>query len=114
MLTPLIGLMILLRKDSGRAGSDLMLASVGCIVVNAGYLLLLKMNGYDAGMVALKIEYLGNAIFYAFFVLFLLDYFRLRYPHWPFWIWGILQAFQVFVLWDDTHRDMIFRDIDLR
>lgn len=113
MLIPLIGLMILLRKDSGRAGSDLMLASVGCIIVNAGYLLMLKMNSHEAGMVALKIEYLGNAIFYAFFILFLIDYFRLRYPHWPFWIWGILQAFEIFVLWDDTHKDMIFQDTDL-
>ncbi|MDE7326453.1 MAG: response regulator, partial [Lachnospiraceae bacterium] len=113
MLIPLIGLMILLRKDSGRAGSDLMLASVGCIIVNAGYLLMLKMNSPEAGMVALKVEYLGNAIFYAFFILFLIDYFRLRYPHWPFWIWGILQAVEIFVLWDDKHRDMIFQDASL-
>ena len=114
MLIPLIGLMILLRKDSGRAGSDLMLASVGCIIVNAGYLLMLKMDSPDAGMVALKIEYLGNAIFYAFFILFLIDYFRLRYPHWPFWIWGVLQAFEIFVLWDDKHRDIIFQDTDIK
>ncbi len=113
MLIPFIGLMILLRKDSGRAGSDLMLASVGCIIVNAGYLLMLKMNSHDAGMVALKIEYLGNAIFYAFFLLFVMDYFRMRYPHWPFWIWGILQVFEIFILWDDKHQDMIFRDTDL-
>lgn len=114
MLIPLIGLMILLRKNSGRAASDLMLSSVGCIIVNAGYLLMLKMNSPEAGMVALKFEYLGNAIFYAFFILFLIDYFRLRYPHWPFWIWGILQAFEIFVLWDDKHRDMIFQDTDLK
>ncbi len=113
MLVPLIGLMILLRKDSGRAGSDLMLSSVGCIIVNAGYLLILKMNNPESGMVALKVEYLGNAIFYAFFILFLIDYFRLRYPHWPFWIWGILQAIEIFVLWDDKHREMIFQDTDL-
>jgi signal transduction histidine kinase/CheY-like chemotaxis protein len=114
MLVPLIGLMILLRKDSGRAASDLMLASVGCIIVNAGYLLMLKMNSPDAGMVALKIEYLGNAIFYAFFILFLIDYFRLRYPHWPFWIWGVLQAIEIFVLWDDKNKDMIFKDTNVK
>lgn len=114
MLIPLIGLMILLRKDSGRAASDLMLACVGCIIVNAGYLLMLKMNSPEAGIVALKVEYLGNAIFYAFFILFLIDYFRLRYPHWPFWIWGILQAIEIFVLWDDRHADMIFQDTNLQ
>ena len=37
-----------------------------------------------------------------------------HYPHWPFWIWGILQAFEIFVLWDDKHRDMIFQDTDLK
>ncbi len=114
MLIPLIGLMILLRKNPGRAASDLMLACVGCIIVNAGYLLMLKMNSPEAGIVALKVEYLGNAIFYAFFFLFILDYFRLRYPHWPFWIWGILQAIEIFVLWDDRHADMIFQDTDLQ
>ena len=69
ILIPFAGMIALVkRKQQSESSMKLLMATVGCIIMNSGYLLFLISESSDAAMTALKMEYLGNAFFYFFFV----------------------------------------------
>lgn len=98
---PFIGTFTLLRKHPNRVVQDLLLANMGCLVMNVGYLLLLKAGQYEAALLAWRISYMGNAFFYFFFAFFVLDYLQIKYPGWVRTSWACLEIFDVLCMWDD-------------
>lgn len=53
-------------------------------------------------------EYLGSAIFYFFFVQFLLSYFTIKIPSTLVYLWGAFECIVVGIYWQDTLRNNLF------
>lgn len=60
ILVPFIGCISLLRRVQNRPSIYLLLANLGCLIINGSYLLLLQTESYDGALAALKMEYFGN------------------------------------------------------
>jgi len=106
---PFAGIVALLRRDQfGKSSVRLLLASLGCMIMNCGYLLFIVSEDSSAAMTALKVEYLGSMLFYFFFVLFLLSYFKLSIPRIIISIWAAFECIITAIYWEDTLRALLF------
>lgn len=77
-----LGALFLLLRDgfTGRTAMLLLLADFGCLVMNSGMLLTAVSDGHADGITAFEITYLGGALFYTFFLLFITKHLQLRIP----------------------------------
>lgn len=101
-LIPFVGAVALLRRQHpNRVVQDLLLANIGCLVMNAAYFVQLKAQGYEAAFLAWRISNMGNVFFYYFFVFFVLDYLQIKYPRWLRAVWACFEFFGVLCLWND-------------
>ena len=83
LLIPLVGCVVLFRREAIKTSMNrmfnntaLILTNLGCLIINASYWLLIWSKNDDGAMIALKMEYLGNVLFYLSFILFVATYFR--------------------------------------
>lgn len=70
----LISIGILLSKEQNRAITCLLLSTIGAFMMNIGYLLILQSRDPAVGAMAYKAEYIGDAVFFYFFLRFVLEY----------------------------------------
>lgn len=109
ILIPFAGMIALVRRGQQSVSSvRLLLATVGCMLMNSSYLLLLTSKDESAAITALKMEYLGSAIFYFFFVQFLLSYLKIKIPATLVYIWGAFECVVVGIYWQDALRNVLF------
>lgn len=109
ILIPFAGMIALVRRGQQSENSvRLLMATVGCMLMNSGYLLFLISKDELSAITALKMEYLGNAIFYFFFVQFLLSYLKIKTPEILVYIWGAFECVVVGIYWQDTLRNGLF------
>ncbi|MBR3840915.1 MAG: response regulator [Erysipelotrichales bacterium] len=111
ILVPVVGIVTLLRKDQNKTATYLMLSNVGCLILNGCYLLLLRSTGFEEAVLALKMQYLGNLLFYFFFVNFVVSYLHIKYPRTLMSVWAIFEAFELYLLWGDRHMNLVFESI---
>lgn len=114
---PLVGCIALFRKEQSKVAMSLMLTNIGCLIVNCAYLLLFGATSPDSAFTMLKMLYLGNAIFYFSFVLFLATYLDLgstRMRTILMAIWGIIEGSLVFVIWWGDPFHLAFSQITVR
>ena len=71
---PLVGCFALFKKEQTKATLSLFMTNIACLVINYTYLLLITSQGPDGAITALKLLYLGNALFYSAFILFMTNY----------------------------------------
>lgn len=112
---PLIGILVLMNKGQNKASANLMVANVGCLVMNAAYYWLLKSDGQREAMIGMKIEYMGNVMFYWFFIRFILEYLGLERKRWVqifSYLWFFCELFAMIVVWNDDSRQKVFGEID--
>lgn len=117
IIIPIIGCVTLYRREQSKTAMCLMLTSVACFIINSTYLLLLWSGSHDAAFVALKVLYLGNALFYFSFILFIATYleigtsgFRLALMS----IWGAIEGCLLFILWSGDPWHLVFKSIHIR
>ena len=107
-MIPFAGAVALLRKQHpNRVVQDLLLANIGCLVMNAAYLVQLNAQGYEAAFLAWRISNLGNVFFYYFFVFFVLDYLQIKYPKGLRAAWAAFEFFGILCLWSDRLVQLI-------
>ena len=107
-LIPFVGAVALLRKQHpNRVVQDLLLANIGCLVMNAAYFVQLNAEGYEAAFLAWRITNLGNVFFYYFFVFFVLDYLQIKYPKGLRAVWAVFEFFGIVCLWSDRLVQLI-------
>lgn len=114
IIVPLIGIVVLLGKEQSKASAYLMLANVSCLIVNVCYYMMLKSTMDTEAMIALKIQYFGNALFYFFFILFILSYLRIYCPRIIYIFWIIFEIAEIAILWQDNYRDMVFNNMNIK
>ena len=108
MIVPLVGIVSLLKREQTKVSTYLLLTNIGCLITNAGYLLLISSLNSREAHLAYKIEYLGNVMFYFFFVLFLVSYFGKKIPKLVLSFWIGYEGSQVTFLWLERHDDIMF------
>ncbi len=108
MIVPLVGIVALLKREQTKTSTYLLLTNIGCLIINAGYLLLIASRNSREAHLAYKIEYLGNAMFYFFFILFLAGYFGKKIPRLVLSVWLALEGSQVVALWLERHENSMF------
>ncbi len=117
IVIPLIGIFVLMGKEQNKSSTNLMIANIGCLIMNGAYFLLLRTSKPDEATLALKMEYLGNFLFYFFFIKFILSYMQIDVKH--KWIrrfthlWMLFELAVIAVVWDDTRREEMFAHHDL-
>ena len=107
LLIPLAGVYALIRHHQQSENTvRLTLTSFGCIVMNAGYLLTAIADNEKEAMAALKFEFFGNAVFFYFFITFLLSYLHIRMPRALIWGWAIAECAMVCAFWSEHLRGL--------
>ena len=122
VLVPLIGFVSMFRKQHIKASMNrmftnmsLMLTNLGCLIINSSYWLLLWSETADGAMIALKMEYLGNVLFYLSFILFVSTYFNMQSKAMvvvPMAAQGIIDGLLVMNLWMGDPFHVVFRNLD--
>ena len=117
ILIPLVGIFVLMGKEQSKSSTNLMIANIGCLIMNGAYFLLLRTDKPAEANMALKMEYLGNFLFYFFFIKFILSYMQIDVRH--RWVrifthlWMLFEVAVIAVVWDDTRREVMFAHHDL-
>lgn len=117
VLVPAIGCVSLLRKAQNRTSMYLLLANLGCLIINGSYMLLLQTKTYDGALTALKMEYFGNVVFYLTFGLFLWSYLKLNRYKWTkllLTFWSIQDMVFLFFIWSGNGLSMVFESLDFQ
>ncbi len=113
---PLIGIFVLMSKEQNSSSTNLMVANIGCLIMNGAYCLMLRTNNPSEATLALKMEYLGNFLFYFFFIKFILSYMQIDSRHKTVRvftkIWLAFEAFALLIMWDDKRREKAFGEMD--
>ena len=114
---PLIGILVLMNKEQNKASANLMVANAGCLVMNAAYFWLLQSGGQKEALVGMKLEYMGNVMFYWFFIRFILAYLHLERKRWVqifSYGWFSCELFAMLSIWNDKSREKFYGEIDFR
>ena len=115
ILVPFIGCVSLIRKANSRVSMYLLLANLGCLIINASYMLLLQSVTFDGAMTALKMEYFGNIVFYLMFGLFLWTYMKMKPYKWAIALvsfWGVFDVIFLFLIWTGDGLHLVFQNLD--
>ncbi len=115
-LVPVIGIFVLINKEYSKTSMHLMIANIGCLIMNGTYFLLLRAESDAEAKLALKIEYLGNAMFFLFFINFILSYLKTWQKHNLLkifnGIWLVYECVIIMFLWGGNKNGMIYSKID--
>ena len=74
VIIPLLGCIALFKKEPTKVSMSLLLTNIGCLFINCIYLLMLGANSESAALIANKILYMANTLFYFSFMLFVATY----------------------------------------
>ncbi len=116
LVFPVVGCIHLYRKEQSKVTVSLMLSNIGCLLINYAYLLLFSAGTFAEAYTLLKFVYLGNALFYFSFVLFLTNYlgvFNGRSRTVIMAIWGIIELATVSVIWVGDPFGLVFSKVQL-
>lgn len=114
ILVPLVGCVSLVRKIQSRASMYLLLANLGGLIINGSYMLLLETRTHEGALIALKMEYFGNVVFYLMFGMFLWSYLRLKRHKWVkviFGLWCILDVALLVSIWMAGGFPLVFEEL---
>ena len=107
ILVPFAGFIALLHNQQQSTSSiRLLLASLGCLVMNIGTLLMETAQTEPEASMAVRFEYFGNALFFFFFILFLIAYLRLKVPKLPIYCWGLFECAVAVIHWNERIREV--------
>ena len=109
VIIPVVGIFVIFRCEPNRAASMLLVSDLICLIYNATYFLSLNTTGLDEAVLAMKMNFLTNMLFYLFYILFMQHYLGVR-KRFLFIGYAILSAFVLFVLWDNTFSTLIYNN----
>lgn len=121
VLLPLVSFVAMFRRQQIKASMNhmfsnmsLMLTNLGSLIINASYWLLLWSKTADGALIALKMEYLGNILFYLSFILFVATYFKMQTKTIviiPMLLQGVLDGILLINLWLDDPFRVVFQSL---
>lgn len=117
IVIPLLGCIALFKKQQTKASMSLLLTNIGCLFINCIYLLMLGAGSEDAALMANKVLYLANTLFFFSFMLFIATYLdlgtqRLRTSALSAWV-GIEILFLCLIFIGDPMH-IVFREVEVQ
>ncbi len=106
---------VLLRTRQSKPVTLLILCLISCFFMNVGYLLLIQAGVSGAAGMALNIQYLGNAMFYFFFLLFVLSFLDIKRHKWDKFLvntWLLMEGVGMVLLWGGNYKNLVFSHLD--
>lgn len=113
-MVPIVGIIALFYKRQSISSMYLIITNIGCLIMNIGYLLLMRSTGFKEALIAYKMQYIGSILFYLFFGLFVMTYFSRKHSRRGFYIWGIFELLLLFCLLNDRTIRWLFRSLTFR
>lgn len=77
ILIPVLGCVAIFKKQQTKASMSLLLTNIGCLFINCIYLLMLGAGSEGSALMANKVLYLANTLFFFGFMLFIATYLNL-------------------------------------
>ncbi|MBR2928317.1 MAG: response regulator [Oscillospiraceae bacterium] len=111
IMISMVGIAVLIRREQNRTTLFLMLANIGCLLINCCYLLMLHSAAPSEALVALKLQFLGNILCFLFLALFILEYLRLKRARPVMALWLMLDFANLFCLWNGRLSQLVYRDL---
>ncbi len=108
---PLFGCVALFKKEQSKSSMSLLLTNIGCLFINCIYLLMLGAGTEDAALMANKILYLANTLFFFAFMLFIATYLNLgtqKLRTTVLSIWAGIEIVFLFNIFIDDPLHMVF------
>ncbi len=117
VIIPLLGCIALFKKEQTKASMSLLLTNVGCLFINCIYLLMLGAGTEGAALMANKILYLANTLFYFSFMLFVATYMdfgtqKLRSSILS--VWGCIEMVFLFMIFIGDPFHVVFLSIKVQ
>ena len=78
-MVPIVGIIALFYKRQSTSSMYLIITNIGCLIMNIGYVLLMRSTGFNEALIAYKMQYMGSILFYLFFGLFVMTYFSKKH-----------------------------------
>ncbi len=113
----LVNIWMLLHIRQSKPVTLLILCLISCFFMNVGYLLLIKAGVPGAAGMALNIQYLGNSMFYFFFLLFVMSFLHIKRHKWDralTHIWLLMEMVGIVLLWTGNYRNLVFSQLDYK
>lgn len=114
---PLLGCIALFKKEQSKSSMSLLLTNVGCLFINCIYLLMLGADSPEAAMMAQKMLYLANALFYFSFMLFVATYLQFgtqKLRTTVLSIWAVLEIIYILMIGIDDPLHIVFLDVNVQ
>jgi len=111
VVVTVFGLYFLSRKEQNKTSMYLMLSTVGCLIVNCSYLLLIRSATPQEGLLAMRMESVGNAMLYLFLHLFVIEYLKLKYVKGITITWTVIECLNFLCFWNDKTMPFVYRNI---
>lgn len=114
---PLIGCIALFKKEPSKPSMSLLLTNIGCLFINCIYLLMLGADTADAALLANKILYLANTLFFFAFMLFVATYLNLgtqRLRTSILSVWACIEILFLFNLFIGDPLHVVFLEVEVQ
>jgi len=89
----------------------LMISTIGCLIVNSCYLLLIRSTTPEEGLLAMRLESLGTALLYFFLHWFILEYLKIKRARWVMIVWAVIECLNCFLFWNEKTMHLVYRSI---
>ena len=107
ILIPFAGVITLLHnKQYSENSVRLMMTSIGCLIMNIASFIMQTADSEPEAGVAIRFVYLGNALFYYFFLTFLISYLRLKIPQVILTLWAAFEIGVSIIHWSTSAREL--------
>lgn len=111
VLITIAGVYFLSRKEQNQVSMYLMLSTIGCLIVNCSYLLLIRSATAQEGLLAMRMESIGNAMLYYFLHMFVIEYLKIKRFRWIMGVWAAVECVNLICFWNDMTMPLVYRGI---
>lgn len=111
VVVTIFGLYFLSRKEQSKTSMYLMLSTVGCLIVNYSYLLLIRSATPPEGLLAIRMESIGNTLLYLCLHLFMIEYLKLKRIKGITIVWTVVEGLNFLCFWNDKTMPLVYRNI---
>jgi hypothetical protein len=111
ILVTLGGIYFLSRKEQNKVSMYLMISTIGCLIVNSCYLLLIRSTTPAEGLLAMRLESIGTALLYFFLHWFILEYLKIRHARWIMMVWAVIECLNCVLFWNEKTMHLVLYEL---
>ncbi|MCR5684192.1 MAG: response regulator [Lachnospiraceae bacterium] len=113
ILIPTVGVFWLIGKVHSRMSVQLLISTMGCLIMNSAYVLVVVSAEKGAATMAYKMEYFGATVFYLFFAMFVMRFLQLKWSKLIIFPWLALDLTILTFLWSGKRQELVFNNMNL-